>query len=216
MDQDSDYLLSSASEMADEDTGTRYDMPEDIYEQNKCLYRLANSSNEMYGSSNYSDQQLEVVSDVDEESDEDSNVVSVTSGLTSQPCEVDRQSENVHMACIQEFHHYQVDRVLEDGEPSNDDDDDYPIRDVKLPNLYEDRDGQLWSYNEQFIECDHAIYHGWNCESPVERHLVESEAPELIQNSEEEDWMDNLSDDPKYGGEDDKEEEYPTDKLLDK
>ena len=48
----------------------------------------------------------------------------------------------------------------------------------------------------------------------MERHWVESEVPEWIQNSEEEDWTDEPSDGPEYDGEDD-EKDDPLNELSD-
>ena len=124
-------------------------MSEEIYEQSDCLDRSVNSLNNMYALSEHSDQQLEASNDVDKESDQDSEAVSVVSGPTSQYCEIDQQLDNVQIVWVQEFYHYQVDRTSEDGEPFNDDDDDddnYPHRTVESsPVLYEDRDSQLWT-----------------------------------------------------------------------
>jgi hypothetical protein len=84
-------------------------------------------------------------------------------------------SETVHMACIREIHHYQVDRDLDDGEP-------HP------------------EYEDEIIPCYNAQEHGQNCESPVERHWVESEVPDWIQDSDE--------NSPKCEGEDDNEDDF--------
>ena len=207
-DQDSDDSLSSASEVANEDAGTRYNVSEEIYEQSNCSEDSVNLSNDAYEPSEHLDQQSELSSDGDEESDQGSDAASVTSGPTSQSGETEQRPDIVQMACVQEFHHYRVDRASEDGEPSNNDndDDDYPHGDVESPpNQYEDRDGQLWSYNEDFIECDHTRDHGWDCKSPVERHWVESEVLDWVQDSDE------RENSPKYEGEDDKEEEFEED-----
>ena len=166
----------------------------------------------MYGSSVHSDQWSEVLHDVDEEPDQGSDMVLVTSEPTGQSSEIDQQPEPVHFACVWEFHHYQVEEESDDGEPSQDnDDDDYPPRDVGTPPIqYEDRDGQLWSYDENFIKCNHAIDHGQDCESPVEHHWIESKAPEWFSDSNE------RENSPKCDKEDDEEEEEDlTDELLD-
>jgi hypothetical protein len=62
-------------------------------------------------------------------------------------------SETIHMACIWEIYHYQVDRDLDDGEPHSE-------------------------YEDEIIPCNDAQERGQNCKSPVERHWVESEAPD--------------------------------------
>jgi hypothetical protein len=82
--------------------------------------------------------------------------------------------ETVHMACIREIHHYQVDKDSDDGEPHPD-------------------------YEDEIISCNDAREHGQNCESPVERHWVEYEVPDWIQDSDE--------NSPECEGEDDFEEE---------
>jgi hypothetical protein len=64
-------------------------------------------------------------------------------------------SETMHMACIWETHHYQVDRDSDGGEP-------HP------------------EYEDEIIPCNNAQEHGQNCESPVKRHWVESEVPDWI------------------------------------
>jgi hypothetical protein len=84
-------------------------------------------------------------------------------------------AETVHMACIREIHHYQVDRDSDDGEPHPD-------------------------YEDEIIPCNDAQERGQNCESPVERHWVESEVPDWIQDSDE--------NSPKCEGEDDNEDEF--------
>jgi hypothetical protein len=69
-------------------------------------------------------------------------------------------SETVHMACMWEIHHYQVDKDSDDREPHPD-------------------------YKDEIIPCNDAWVRGQNCESPVERHWVESEVPDWIQDSDE-------------------------------
>jgi hypothetical protein len=83
-------------------------------------------------------------------------------------------SETVHMACIREIHHYQVDKDSDDGEPHPD-------------------------YEDEIIPCNDAWERGQNCESLVERHWVESEVPDWIQDSDE--------NSPECEGEDDNEDD---------
>jgi hypothetical protein len=174
-DQDSADSSSSESEVTNEEFGTRHGVSDEPDEQSECLENSANMSNEIYGSSIHSDQ----------------------------------QSEAVHMACIQEVHHYWVDRESDGGEPHpgyEDVDEDYMPRDVSAsPMLFEDRDGQLWSYEDEIIPCNNAQEYGWNCESPVERHWVESEVPEWV-------WdPDERKSSPEHDGEDDDQEDEPMD-----
>jgi hypothetical protein len=151
--------------------------------------------------SEHSDKLSEALSDV-REPDEDHT------GLLSQ---------TVHMACIWEVHHYQVDRDLDDREPhpeNEDDYGDYQLRDGSTsPMLFEDRDGQLWSYDGEIIPCNDAQECGQNCESPVERHWVESEVPDWVQDSD--------GNSPECEGEDNKddfeeESEAEEDPFVDK
>jgi hypothetical protein len=110
------------------------------------------------------------------------------------------------MACVWEVHHYQVDRVLDNGEPFpeyKDDYEDYLLREINTPPiLFKDRDGHLWSYDDKIISCNNAQKCGQNCELPVERHWVESEVPDCVQDSDE---RENSS---KYEGEDNNKEEF--------
>ena len=78
--------------------------------------------------------------------------------------------------------------------------------------LFEDRDGQLWSYEDEIIPCNDAQKHGHNCESPVERHWVESEVPDWVQDSDE------RENSPEHEGEDEFKEESETeeDPFVDK
>jgi hypothetical protein len=105
---------------------SRHSMLDELDEQSECSENSANMLNEIYGSSVHSDQ----------------------------------QSEAVHMACIQEVHHYWVDRDLDNGEPCPEDEvdyKDYPLRDDSTSSmLFEDRDGQLWSYGDEIIPCNNA------------------------------------------------------------
>jgi hypothetical protein len=133
-DQDSADSLLSESEVANEEFSTRHGVSDEPDEQSECSENSANMSNEIYGSSVHSDQ----------------------------------QSEAMHMACIQEVHHYWVKRELDGGEPHpeyEDVDEDYMLRDVSAsPMLFEDRDGQLWSYEDEIIPCNNAqeyVNHQW-------------------------------------------------------
>jgi hypothetical protein len=174
-DQDSADSLLSESEVVNEEFGTRHGVSDEPDEQSECSENSANTLNEIYGSSVHSDQ----------------------------------QSEAVHMACIQEVHHYWVDRESDGGEPHpkyEDVDEDYMPRDVSAsPMLFEDRDGQLWSYEDEIIPCNNAQEYGWNCESPVERHWVESEVPEWVWDPDERESS------SKHDGEDDDQEDEPMD-----
>jgi hypothetical protein len=178
-DQDSADSSLSESEVVNEEFGTRHGMSDEPDEQSECSENLANTSNEVYGSSIHSDE----------------------------------QSEAVHMACIQEVHHYWVDRESDGGEPHpeyEDVDEDYMPRDVSAsPMLFEDGDGQLWSYEDEIIPCNNAQEYGWNCESPVERHWVESEVPEWVQDPDERES--SPEHDREDDGEDDEQEDEPTD-----
>jgi hypothetical protein len=83
-------------------------------------------------------------------------------------------------------------------------------RDVSAsPMLFEDGNGQLWSYEDEIIPCNNAQEYERNCESPVERHWVESEVPEWVRNPDERESS------PEHDGEDDGEydeqEDEPTD-----
>jgi hypothetical protein len=71
--------------------------------------------------------------------------------------------------------------------------------------LFEDRDGQLWSYEDEIIPCNNAQEYGRNCESLVERHWVESEVPEWVRDP------DKRESSPEHDGEDDDQE----DELMD-
>jgi hypothetical protein len=178
-DQDSADSSPSESEVANEEFGTRHSASDEPDEQSECSENSANMSNEIYGSSIQSDQ----------------------------------QSEAVHMACIREVHHYWVDRESDGGEPHpeyEDVDEDYMPRDVSAsPMLFEDRDGQLWSYEDEIIPCNNAQEYGRNCESPVERHWVESEVPEWV-------WdPDKRESSPEHDGEDDDQGDEPTDESDD-
>ncbi|KAF8226825.1 hypothetical protein L208DRAFT_1380027 [Tricholoma matsutake] len=200
--------------MENGEIGTRYDVPEELDENSECSEDLVNPPSGMYGSSIYSDQQSDTSSNVNEESDEDYAVVSATGEPMGQQHEMDQQPEVMHMACVWEFHHHQVDRESNDGEPSQDNKDgydDYPPRDVGTPPIsYEDRDGQLWSYEDEFIPCNNAVDYRWDCESPVERHWVEPEAPEWIQDPDErENSPENYRED-----DDEEDEDEPTDESL--
>jgi hypothetical protein len=108
------------------------------------------------------------------------------------------------MACIQEVHHYRVDSDSDDEEPHpeyEDDYEDYQFRNVSTtPMWFEDRDVQLWSYEDEIIPCNDAQEHGQNCESPIERHWVESEIPDWVQDSDE--------NSPECEGEDDNEDDF--------
>lgn len=149
LDQDSDDSSSSEYEVANKEFGTRHEVSDELDKHSKSSENSRNTLSEMYGLSVHSDQQL----------------------------------ETVHMACIWEVHHYQVDRDSDDGEPHpeyEDDYGDYQLRDGSTsPMLFEDGDGQLWSYEDEIIPCNDAQERGQNCESPVERHWVESKAPRL-------------------------------------
>jgi hypothetical protein len=166
-DQDSADSSSSESEVVNEEFGTRHGVPDELDEQSECLENSVNMSNGIYGLSIHSDQ----------------------------------QSEAMHMACIHEVHHYWVDRDSDDGEPCpeyEDDYEDYLLRDVSTsPMLFKDRDGQLWSYEDEIIPCNNAQECGRNCKSPVERHWVESEVPEWVQDSDKREIS------PEYDGEED-------------
>jgi hypothetical protein len=161
--------------VANEEFGTRHGVSGEPDEQSECSENSVNTSNEIYGSSVYSDQ----------------------------------QSEAVHMACIREVHHYWVDKESDGGEPHpeyEDVDEDYMPRDVSAsPMLFEDGDGQLWSYEDEIIPCNNAQEYGQNCESPVERHWVESEVPEWVQDPDE------RESNPEHDGEDDEQEDELTD-----
>jgi hypothetical protein len=174
-DQDSADSSSSEFEVANEEFGTRHGVSDEPDEQSKCSENSVNTSNEIYGLSVHSDQ----------------------------------QSEAVHMACIREVHHYWVDRELDGGEPHTEYeevDEDYMPRDVSAsPMLFEDRDGQLWSYEDEIIPCNNAQEYGQNCESPVERHWVESEVLEWVWDSGERESS------PEHDGEDDDQEDEPMD-----
>jgi hypothetical protein len=87
----------------------------------------------------------------------------------------DSLSETMHMACIREIHHYQVDRNLDDRKS-------HP------------------EYEDEIIPCNDAQECGQNCESPVERHWVESEVSDWIQDSDE--------NSPECEGEDDNEDDF--------
>jgi hypothetical protein len=112
--------------MANEGLGTRHGVLDKIDEQSGCSENLTNTSSEMYGSS----------------------------------ARLDQESKAVHMACVQEVHHYQVDRDLDDGEshPEYENDyEDYLLREVSTSSMmFEDRDGQLWSYEDEIIPCNDA------------------------------------------------------------
>jgi hypothetical protein len=129
-DQDSADSSSSESEVANEEFGTRHGVSDEPDEQSECSENSANMSNEIYGSSVHSDQ----------------------------------QSETVHMACIREVHHYWVDRESDGGEPHpeyEDVDENYMPRDVSAsPMLFEDGDGQLWSYEDEIIPCNNVQEYG--------------------------------------------------------
>jgi hypothetical protein len=89
-------------------------------------------------------------------------------------------------------------------------DEDYMPRDVSAsPMLFKDRDGQLWSYEDEIIPCNNTQEYGRNCESPVERHWVESEVPEWVRDPDERESS------PEHDGEDDDQEDEPTDELDD-
>ena len=97
------------------------------------------------------------------------------------------------------YHHYPVSVGSDDGEaPSQDEDEgksgnDEPPSDYEedqdeedgeepYPNgIYKDEDGKEWTYDVHDIPCDDALDHGQDCESPVERHWIESEVLEWIQ-----------------------------------
>ena len=87
-----------------------------------------------------------------------------------------------------------------------DDYEDYLHREVNAsPTLLKDRDGQLWSYKDETIPCNNAQECGQNCESPVERHWVESKVPDWVQDSDE------RENSPEYKGEYNNEEEFKED-----
>ena len=91
-DQDSDDSLSAGYEVTNGDTGTRYDVPKDVDEHSECSEDSTNMSNtwsDMYGPSVHSDQQSEASNDMDEEPDQGSDMVSVTSEPTGQSSEID-------------------------------------------------------------------------------------------------------------------------------
>lgn len=177
-EQDSDDSLSSDDDVAYGEHGTIHSMPEELEEQSECSENSTNTWNEIYGSSVHSDQQL----------------------------------ETVYMVCIWEVHHYQVDRDLDDGEPHpeyEDDYGDYHSREGSTsPMLFKDRNGQLWSYEDDIIPCDDAQECGQNCESPVERHWVESEVPDWIQDSD--------GNSPESEGEDDSEDDFEEESEAEK
>jgi hypothetical protein len=60
-DQDSADSLSSESEVANEEFGTRHGVSDEPDEQSECSENLANTSNEIYRSSVHSDQQSEAM-----------------------------------------------------------------------------------------------------------------------------------------------------------
>ena len=163
-----------------------HSVPEELEEQSDCSENSTNTSNEIYGSSIHSDQ----------------------------------QSETVYMACIREVHHYQVDRDSDDGEPHpeyEDDYGDYHSREGSTsPMLFKDRDGQLWSYEDDIIQCNEAQERGRNCESPVERHWVESGAPDWVQESDEDSPECEGEDDSEDDFEEESEEEEEEDPFMDK
>ena len=91
-DQDSDDSLSSDSEEVNRDTSTRYDVPKDVDEHSECSEdstNILNTWSDMYGLSIHSDQWSEALNDVDEEPDQGSDMVLVTSELTGQSSEID-------------------------------------------------------------------------------------------------------------------------------
>ena len=108
-DQHSDNSLLSDYKVANGDTGTIYDMSEDIDEHSECSensMNTLNASSDMYGPSVHLDQQSEALSDMDEEPDQGSDMVSVTSEPMGQSSKIDQQPEPVHLAYVWEFHHY--------------------------------------------------------------------------------------------------------------
>ena len=82
--------------------------------------------------------------------------------------------------------------------------------------LFEDRDGQFWSYEDDIIQCKEAQERGRNCESPAERHWVESGAPDWIQDSDEDSPECEGEDDSEDDFEEESEEEEEEDPFMDK
>ena len=128
------------------------------------------------------------------------------------------------MTCVREVHHYPVDAGSEDGvEPSQEYDDEEsgdsrgtPPRHYEdesedgeepFPNgIYDGDDGRQWTYDVQINECDEPAF----CGSPSERHWVEHDPPDWVEDREGSDYYSEQGEEYASENEDDYYEEGNT------